>query len=326
MNDENLIDSIINRLLSSKDTINIHHLLKKKEILWLINKIKIIFESQPVFLELIPPLTICGDIHGQFRDLLRLFEINKYPDDINYLFLGDYVDRGESSINTICLLFAYKIKYPKNIFLLRGNHECREINRIYGFYDECVKIHGNSDIWEKFNDCFEWMPISALIDSRILCIHGGISPNLVSIEQLKEIERPNSVPDDTLISDILWSDPDSKISTFIESDRGLSFIFGEEPLKKFLNNNNLDLIVRAHQVIDAGFDFPFSPNYNIVTVFSAPNYCGDCNNKGSIMHVDIFLKCSFTKILPNSKDNIPKLRPMSPPSKPEHDQPEEINI
>ena len=98
------------------------------------------FIKQPILLELAAPLVICGDLHGQFEDLLRVFEMTGDPSCINYMFLGDYVDRGKDGIETICLLFAYKIKYPERFFLLRGNHESASINRIYGFYDECKMI------------------------------------------------------------------------------------------------------------------------------------------------------------------------------------------
>jgi len=321
------VDSLINRLLSTIDSRNRRErVLKRREIFWLLEQATSVFKSQPVFLEVLPPVTICGDIHGQYSDLLKLFSMSGSPDLINYLFLGDYVDRGRSSIKTICLLLCYKIKYPKNFIMLRGNHECADINRMYGFYDECMKVYGNTDVWYAFNECFDWMPISAIIDGRILCIHGGIAPELKSIQQLKEIERPSSVPDGSLISNVLWSDPDKTIGEWEDSDRGVSFLFGEDPLTEFMNGNNLDLIVRAHQVVDAGYDFPFSPSYSIVTVFSAPNYCGDCKNKASIMHVNEHLVCSFSVFLSeeNTTEVIP--RPMSPPSIHEHPQPTGVSL
>lgn len=125
---------------------------------------------------------ISGDIHGQYGDLLRLFEYGGFPPDANYLFLGDYVDRGKQSLETICLLLAYKIKYPENFFLLRGNHECASINRIYGFYDEC-KRRFNIRLWKTFTDCFNCLPVAALIDDKILCMHGGLSPDLTNLDR-----------------------------------------------------------------------------------------------------------------------------------------------
>ncbi|KAH1020556.1 hypothetical protein HUJ04_010189 [Dendroctonus ponderosae] len=135
-----------------------------------------------------------GDIHGQYTDLLRLFEYGGFPPEANYLFLGDYVDRGKQSLETICLLLAYKIKYPENFFLLRGNHECASINRIYGFYDEC-KRRFNIKLWKTFTDCFNCLPIAAIIDEKIFCCHGGLSPDLQGMEQIRHIMRPTDVPD-----------------------------------------------------------------------------------------------------------------------------------
>lgn len=148
-----------------------------------------------------------GDVHGQFTDLLRLFEYGGFPPEANYLFLGDYVDRGKQSIETIILLLAYKVKFKENFFLLRGNHECGQINRIYGFYDEC-KNRYSIRLWKEFQDVFNCMPIAALIDDKILCMHGGLSPELVTVSQLQQITRPTEVPEDGLLCDLLWSDPE----------------------------------------------------------------------------------------------------------------------
>ena len=163
--------------------------LTEHEITSLCRLAKDVFKSQPVLLEIKAPVKICGDIHGQYSDLLTLFEYGGYPPESNYLFLGDYVDRGKQSLECICLLLAYKIKYPNNFFLLRGNHELASINRIYGFYDECKRRYSIA-LWKEFTACFDMLPISALIDGRILCMHGGISPDLQSIDQIKCIQRP----------------------------------------------------------------------------------------------------------------------------------------
>ncbi|XP_010495583.1 PREDICTED: serine/threonine-protein phosphatase PP1 isozyme 5-like [Camelina sativa] len=145
-----------------------------------------------------------SDIHGQYSDLLRLFEYGGFPPAANYLFLGDYVDRGKQSLETIFLLLAYKIKYPENFFLLRGNHECASINRIYGFYDEC-KRRFNMKLWKLFTYTFNCLPVAAVIDEKILCMHGGLSPDLTNVEQIKNIERPSDIPDSGLLCDLLWS-------------------------------------------------------------------------------------------------------------------------
>jgi serine/threonine-protein phosphatase PP1 catalytic subunit len=168
--------------------------LSETEISWLCLKSKEIFAEQPVLLELESPLNIGGDIHGQFYDLLRLFEYGGYPGSANYLFLGDYIDRGKNSLETMCLLLSYKIKYPENFFLLRGNHESENINKIYGFYDECKKRY-SVKLWKKFCDTFNYLPVAALIDDKILCMHGGLSPELKDLDQIRNLVRPTEVPD-----------------------------------------------------------------------------------------------------------------------------------
>jgi serine/threonine-protein phosphatase PP1 catalytic subunit len=168
--------------------------LAEEEVRGLCLRAREIFINQPILLELEAPLKICGDIHGQYTDLLRLFEDGGYPPEANYLFLGDYVDRGKQSLESICLLLAYKIKYPENFFLLRGNHECASINRIYGFYDECKRRY-NIKLWKTFTDCFNCLPVAALVNDKVLCMHGGLSPELSSIDQIKRIMRPTDVPD-----------------------------------------------------------------------------------------------------------------------------------
>jgi len=221
--------------------------LTENEIKYLCINARDVFMSQPILLELEAPIKICGDIHGQYYDLLRLFEYGGFPPEANYLFLGDYVDRGKQSMETICLLLAYKIKYPENFFILRGNHECASINRIYGFYDECKRRY-NIKLWKTFIDCFNCLPVAAIVDEKIFCMHGGLSPELSQMEQIKRIMRPTDVPDTGLLCDLLWSDPDKDIIGWGENDRGVSFTFGEDIVAQFLRRHDLDLICRAHQV------------------------------------------------------------------------------
>ncbi|KNE59500.1 serine/threonine-protein phosphatase PP1 [Allomyces macrogynus ATCC 38327] len=231
----------------------------------------------------------CSDIHDQYYDLLRLFEYGGFPPEANYLFLGDYVDRGKQSLETICLLLAYKIKYPENFFILRGNHECASINRIYGFYDECKRRY-NIKLWKTFTDCFNCLPIAAIIDEKIFTMHGGLSPDLQSMEQIRRVMRPTDVPDTGLLCDLLWSDPDKDITGWSENDRGVSFTFGPDVVTRFLQKHDMDLICRAHQVVEDGYEF-FAKR-QLVTLFSAPNYCGEFDNAGAMMSVDETLMCS----------------------------------
>ncbi len=288
-----------------------------------------------MLLELEAPIKIVGDIHGQYYDLLRLFEFGGFPPDANYLFLGDYVDRGKQSLETICLLLAYKIKYPENFFLLRGNHECAAINRIYGFYDECKRRY-NIKLWKTFTDCFNCLPVAAVVDEKIFCVHGGLSPEHHSMDQIRRLMRPTDVPDAGIICDLLWSDPDKELEGWGENDRGVSFTFGSDVVTKFLKKHDLDLVCRAHQVVEDGYEF-FAKR-RLVTIFSAPNYwyvfliidsvvstyhsyvhsdivlyltflfllllsyhSGEFDNAGAMMSVDESLMCSFQVLKPAEK-------------------------
>jgi len=290
------IDDIIARLLEKRQSPPGSKVdLKLPEVKFLIEKSREIFISQPVLLDLEAPLKIVGDIHGQYYDLLRLFEYGGFPPEANYLFLGDYVDRGPNGLETICLLLAYKIKYPENFFMLRGNHECSSINRIYGFYDECRSRY-SLKIWRLFNDCFNCLPLGAVIEDKILCIHGGLSPDLKSIDQMRRIVRPTDIPDTGLLCDLLWADPDPETQGFGVNDRGVSFTFGPDVVEDFLKRHEFDLIVRAHQVVEDGYEF-FAKR-QLVTVFSAPNYCGEFDNAGAMMSVDETLMCSFQILRP----------------------------
>ncbi|WBW75473.1 serine/threonine protein phosphatase PP1 catalytic subunit Sds21 [Schizosaccharomyces osmophilus] len=293
------IDTIIEKL------IKVQHVkpgrqaqLTEAEIRYLCTTARSLFLNQPMLLELEAPLKICGDIHGQYSDLLRLFEYGGFPPDANYLFLGDYVDRGKQSLEVICLLFAFKIKYPENFFLLRGNHECASINRIYGFYDECKRRY-NIKIWKLFTDCFNCMPVAAIVDEKIFCMHGGLSPDLNAMEQIQRIIRPTDIPDTGLLCDLLWSDPEKDVKGWGDNDRGVSYTFGADVVNRFLQKQDMDLVCRAHQVVEDGYEF-FAKRL-LVTIFSAPNYCGEFDNVGAMMSVNEDLLCSFQILKPAEK-------------------------
>lgn len=269
--------------------------LTEGEIKSLCSRCREVFLAQPALLELEAPLKICGDVHGQYHYLLRLFEYGGFPPESNYLFLGDYVDRGKQSLETIALLFSYKVRYPENFFLLRGNHECASITRIYGFYDECKRRY-NIKLWKTFCDAFNCLPTAAIVDEKIFCMHGGLSPEINSMDQIKRIVRPTDVPDTGLLCDLLWSDPEKDISGWAENDRGVSFIFGADVVHSFLRKQDMDLICRAHQVVEDGYEF-FAKR-QLITLFSAPNYCGEFDNAGAMMTVDETLMCSFKVLKP----------------------------
>ena len=289
-------DEIIGKLLSVRGNKPGKQVdLKEEEIKFLIEKSLPIIKEQKMLVELEAPLQVCGDIHGQYYDLLRIFEHCGYPGDFNYLFLGDYVDRGKQSLETICLLLCYKIKYPEKVTLLRGNHESSVTNRIYGFYDECKRRY-NVKLWKSFTELFNYLPVAALIDDKILCMHGGLSPDLKSIQNIQDISRPTDIPDTGLLCDLLWSDPDKEANDYDENDRGVSVIFGEKVVIDFNKKNDLDLIIRAHQVVDDGYEF--FANRQLITIFSAPNYCGEFDNSAGIMIIDESLTCSLKVLRP----------------------------
>jgi serine/threonine-protein phosphatase PP1 catalytic subunit len=291
--------------------------LSEDEVKALCFKAREIFLSQPNLLELEAPIKVCGDIHGQYYDLLRLFQYGGFPPEANYLFLGDYVDRGQQSLETICLLLAYKIKYPENFFLLRGNHECASINRIYGFYDECKRRY-SVKLWKIFTSCFNTLPVAAIIEERIFCCHGGLSPSLLNMDDIRNIVRPTDIPEKGLLCDLLWSDPDKDTDQWGENDRGVSFTFGQEPVYSFLKEHDFDLVCRAHQVVEDGYEF--FANRQLVTLFSAPNYCGEFDNAGALMTIDENLMCSFQILKPSEKkiksfNYLQQINPPTPPRK-----------
>ncbi|KAG1749970.1 phosphoprotein phosphatase PPZ [Suillus paluster] len=238
---------------------------------------------------------IVGDVHGQYSDLIRLFEMCGFPPAANYLFLGDYVDRGKQSLETILLLLCYKIKYPENFFLLRGNHECANVTRVYGFYDEC-KRRCNIKTWKTFIDVFNCLPIAAIVASKIFCVHGGLSPSLHSMEDIKRVQRPTDVPDYGLLNDLLWSDPSDTALDWEDNERGVSYCFGKAIINEFLVRYDMDLICRAHMVVEDGYEF--WNDRTLVTVFSAPNYCGEFDNYGACMSVSEDLLCAFELLKP----------------------------
>ena len=294
---------IIERLLELEDGHSVQ--MTEEEIGVLIATAKELFLQEPTLLELESPLKICGDIHGQYTDLLRIFQLGGFPPQEKYLFLGDYVDRGRQNLETICLLLAYKVQYPNSFFMLRGNHECANINMRDGFFHE-VKRRYSVELWETFNDCFNCLPLAAIVNKEIFCCHGGLSPELRSMDQIRQIERPAEVPDRGLMCDLLWADPDRTIEGWRPNTlRGVSFTFGADVVAEFLETHELGLVCRGHEVVEDGYEF--FANRKLVTIFSVPNYCDVFDNAGAIMNVDVEndeLVCSF-QILNPLKPGIP---------------------
>ncbi|KAG9313568.1 Metallo-dependent phosphatase-like protein, partial [Chiua virens] len=286
------LDSVIDRLLEVRGNRPGKPVqLQEYEIKYLCTKAREIFINQPILLELEAPIKICGDIHGQYYDLLRLFEYGGFPPEANYLFLGDYVDRGKQSLETICLLLAYKIKYPENFFILRGNHECASINRIYGFYDECKRRY-NIKLWKTFTDCFNCLPIAAIIDEKIFTMHGGLSPDLQSMEQIRRVMRPTDVPDTGLLCDLLWSDPDKDITGWSENDRGVSFTFGPDVVTRRTYYKYMRLQCDRNTVDEQPYS-NFHPTF-LSSLYSMIVYVGQPMNRIAVQLVCRTLICMFS--------------------------------
>ncbi|XDG03510.1 hypothetical protein ABKA04_003125 [Annulohypoxylon sp. FPYF3050] len=340
---------------------------------------------QPV----VTPVTICGDIHGQFYDLLELFRVsggmpgqpvteapvtstsvitsadieppteitnpklkkkikkpknpigdvpglpneestnaeeeeeegNESPNtsqrnssdasetvnnaDTRFVFLGDFVDRGYFSLETFTLLMCLKAKYPDRIVLVRGNHESRQITQVYGFYEECQQKYGNASVWKSCCQVFDFLVLAAIVDGEILCVHGGLSPEIRTIDQIRVVARAQEIPHEGAFCDLVWSDPE-EVETWAISPRGAGWLFGDKVATEFNHVNGLKLIARAHQLVNEGYKYHF-PQNSVVTVWSAPNYCYRCGNVASIMSVDKNLdpKFSIFSAVPDDLRHVP---------------------
>ncbi|KAL1559697.1 Serine/threonine-protein phosphatase bsl1, variant 2 [Salvia divinorum] len=255
-----------------------------------------IFMQEQTVLQLKAPVKVFGDLHGQFGDLMRLFDEYGFPSTagdityIDYLFLGDYVDRGQHSLETITLLLALKIEYPENVHLIRGNHEAADINALFGFRIECIERMGESDgiwAWTRFNQLFNYLPLAALIEKKIICMHGGIGRSINSVEQIEKLERPITMDAGSIVlMDLLWSDPteNDSVEGLRPNARGPGLVtFGPDRVTDFCKKNKLQLIIRAHECVMDGFE-RFAQG-QLITLFSATNYCGTANNAGAILVV-----------------------------------------
>ncbi|KAH6827027.1 BRI1 suppressor 1 3 [Perilla frutescens var. hirtella] len=251
-----------------------------------------IFSSEPSVLQLRAPIKIFGDLHGQFGDLMRLFDEYGSPSTagdiayIDYLFLGDYVDRGQHSLETITLLLALKVEYQHQVHLIRGNHEAADINALFGFRIECIERMVNGIwAWHRINRLFNWLPLAALIEKKIICMHGGIGRSINHVEQIENIQRPIPMEAGSIVlMDLLWSDPteNDSVEGLRPNARGPGLVtFGPDRVMEFCNNNDLQLIVRAHECVMDGFE-RFAQGH-LITLFSATNYCGTANNAGAIL-------------------------------------------
>lgn len=269
--------------------------------------------------ETITKTVVVGDIHGQWHDLVRVLSSQRLTTSLRLLFMGDIVDRGDWSLECILMVLLLKLSgLVGECILLRGNHECPLINREYGFYVECLRRYGDvlgARVWSILNGVFQWLPLCASIDDKLFFCHGGISPRLFgmsTLEQLNEIDRSDLIinPDAGEVCDLTWADPDLECESatgFDESSRGCSYVFSEKVAGLFCKKFGFDMVCRAHQLVDNGFEF--FANRQLVTVFSASNYCGDSGNSAAVMTVSGSLVLDFIVFPPLSATEVFQLPP-----------------
>lgn len=312
---------VIRELLRPRDwapSMDYRFFLHEPEIAQLCDQVIEIFKDESSLLKLHAPMKIFGDLHGQFGDLMRLFSEYGSPSTtgdityIDYLFLGDYVDRGMHSLETICLLLALKVEHPNNVHLIRGNHEAVDINALFGFRDECLRRIGEESghrSWLKINEVFNWMPLAATIEDKILCMHGGIGRSILNVQQIADLKRPLTMEEGgVVLMDLLWSDPtlNDGVEGLQPSPRGPGLVtFGPDRVRDFCQQNNIQMIVRAHECVMDGFE-RFAQGH-LITLFSATNYCGTANNAGAILVLgrDLTLVPKLIHPLPPTQVSVP---------------------
>ncbi|TYZ62550.1 hypothetical protein PybrP1_009670 [[Pythium] brassicae (nom. inval.)] len=287
-------------------------LLHRKYVIQILLAMKRAFASLPSLLCVALPatvdahLTVCGDTHGQFYDVCNIFALNGLPSETNpYLFNGDFVDRGSFSFEVVLTLFAMKLVFPDHVHLLRGNHESKNMNKIYGFEGE-VKHKYDDTVMQLFTEVFNWLPLAATIEDKVLVVHGGLfSDDNVTLADIAKIERNREPPESGLMSDLMWSDP-QPFPGRGPSKRGIGLSFGPDVTKAFLAHNNLELLVRSHEVKDEGY--LVEHDGKCITVFSAPNYCDQMGNKGAFIRFEKDMKPRFTQF---TAVEHPPIRPMA---------------
>ncbi len=286
-------------------------ILTEKELRHVCERAKDILVQESNIMPVRSPVTLVGDIHGQFYDLLQMFKIAGEPPGVNYVFMGDFVDRGHHSVETIEYLILLKVKYPSHITLIRGNHETRQVTFTYGLYEEISRKYGNPSSWNLLTDLFDHLPISAVVDGKIMCVHGGLSPRIKRLDQINTIDRKVEVPHEGPFCDMMWSDPDD-VEDWKLNHRGAGYLFGGQVVKEFNHINGLELVARAHQLVNEGYKYWFAEE-SLVTVWSAPNYCYRCGNVASVLQLDEHLNRNFEifKAVPDSNkvENIQSFLP-----------------
>lgn len=267
--------------------------LAESQLIRIIDMARSLFTSEPNMLTVPAPVTVCGDVHGQYYDLMKLFEVGGHPSKTSYLFLGDYVDRGSFSVECLVYLYSLKLNFPTTFWMLRGNHECRHLTEYFTFKNECAHKY-SLKLYEASIRSFNALPLAAIMSSQFFCVHGGISPSLKNLEDINALNRFREPPTSGLMCDLLWADPvesyddDDMDALFVKNTlRGCSYAFTYKASCQFLNKTGLLCIIRAHEAQDAGYrmykrtksmGFP-----SLLTMFSAPNYLDNYNNKAAVL-------------------------------------------
>jgi diadenosine tetraphosphatase ApaH/serine/threonine PP2A family protein phosphatase len=303
-------------------------ILAEDIVLDILSRLKLLLYTCDTLIQVRSPAVVCGDVHGQYEDVTTLFaecikngkgDIGS-PGNTSFIFMGDYVDRGYYSLNTFLLLATYKIQNNDRVFLLRGNHETRQITQQYGFMTECTTNYGHSGVWAETMRVFDLLPIAAVIDDCIFSVHGGISPALPLMSRLIEERRNQELPEAGILADLTWSDPDDANSIpWRPNNRGAGYIFGDKALKAFCRVNSLKFVTRSHQVVMEGFKWYFGGprelekagkngeiQGKLINVWSAPNYGYKSGNKASFLHVDTLGGRYETFVFMEAKERLAK--------------------
>ncbi|CAK1583856.1 unnamed protein product [Parnassius mnemosyne] len=285
--------------------------LHKKYAYKILIDVKAYLQKQPTLVDIKVPddqkFTVCGDIHGQFYDLMNIFKLNGLPSKSNpYLFNGDFVDRGSFSVECIFTLFSFKLLYPDHFFMSRGNHETLDMNRMYGFRGE-VTFKYTAQMADLFTEVYNWLPLAHCINNRVLVMHGGLfSSDDVTLEDIQKVDRNKQPPEDGIMCELLWSDPQPMLGR-ARSKRGVGCQFGPDVTENFLQKNGLDYIIRSHEVKNDGYEV--AHDGKCITVFSAPNYCDTMGNLGAFITMygkDLEPKFTTYEAVPH-----PNVRPMT---------------
>lgn len=280
--------------------------IKTEEVLNLLAQARETFAYEPPLLELEEGLVIVGDLHGNINDLIRIFERLRYPPATRYLFLGDYVDRGEFGTEIVLLLLALKIKFPSSVYLLRGNHESAMLTHTYGFEEECTKKYGKK-VYQEMIETFYYLPMCAIVGKKIFCVHGGISPKLQLLKSVKNLKKVKEFPMEHLFTDMVWSDPNLEADSFKMSHRGSGFLFGPTAIDHFMTMNGIDLLVRSHEACNDGIHWPYADDEDYaescVTIFSSSDYCGR-GNDCAVMVISHKLEVSIELFHPITQDEL----------------------